>query len=121
MYKPCRTVVLFFSEPFSVAFTRPQTIFLTTVEYSEEIILRQMEKLLKDYTLFIFFTDFIHQGFEFTELEILRLIYCCILTMCQTFAKYEQIQDQPWRLLPACLHFLHTLQVLQRKHWGFKL
>lgn len=34
-----------------------------------------MEKLLKDYTLFVFFTDLIHQDFEFTDLEILRLIY----------------------------------------------
>jgi len=56
---------------FSLAFKRLQTIFLSTVEYKEEMIIRHVEKLLKDYTLFIFFTSFIHQDSEFRELEIL--------------------------------------------------
>lgn len=42
MYKPCRAVVLWVL--FSVIFKRLQTLFLSPVEYNEEMIIRHMEK-----------------------------------------------------------------------------
>lgn len=73
MYRLCRTVIFWVS--FLVAFKRLQTLFLSTADYNEEMIIRYVEKLLKDHTLFIFLTYFTSKDLEFTELEILRLRY----------------------------------------------
>lgn len=72
-YKPCRAVILWV--PFSEVFKRVQTLFLNTVEYHEEMIIRYMETLLKDHALFIFFTHLIYLDLDFTELETVWLFY----------------------------------------------